>query len=137
MTELVQIALPLEAAPTSPPAFAWEEWYDGVGGRTIDIPEVTRYYRLIHEEQYPRFHGEVAPRRHVFESPEDASAQIKAKAIELGADIVGICEIEPSDIYRGRNITERYAIAVGQRMRYREFQTVPSREAAIECMRIY
>jgi epoxyqueuosine reductase QueG len=34
-------------------------------------------------------------------------------------------------------VTEKYAIAVGQRMRWREFQVVPSRESAIECLRVY
>ncbi len=62
---------------------------------------------------------------------------MKEKAREYDADIVGICEIEPSDIYKGRSIDEHYAIAVGARMRYREFQTVPSEASAIECVRIY
>jgi ferredoxin len=139
MNRPVQISLDgiIAASEDSPPAFGWEEWYEGVGGRKINLPEVRHYHELIYNEQIPRFHGEVAPTRHEFASPAEASAHIKARALELGADIVGICEIEPSDIYRGRSINERYAIAVGQRMRYREFQTVPSREAAIECMRIY
>jgi len=34
-------------------------------------------------------------------------------------------------------VLEKYAIAVGQRMRWREFQVVPSRESAIECLRVY
>ncbi|HVK37269.1 MAG TPA: reductive dehalogenase domain-containing protein [Candidatus Kapabacteria bacterium] len=139
MNRPIQISLDavMAASDESPPAFAWEEWYEGVGGRTIDLPEVRHYHELIFNEQIPRFTGEVAPTRHEFASAAEASAHIKARALELGADIVGICEIEPSDIYRGRGVTERYAIALGQRMRYREFQTVPSREAAIECMRIY
>jgi len=45
---------------------------------------------------------------------------------------VGICEIEPSDVYQGRTITKKYAIAVGQRMLWRAFQVVPSDESAIE-----
>jgi epoxyqueuosine reductase QueG len=81
--------------------------------------------------------GEVAPTRLEFSSPADASRHLKDKAAEFGADIVGICEIEPSDVYRGRVVTERYAIVVEQRMRWREFQVVPSRESAIECLRVY
>jgi ferredoxin len=50
---------------------------------------------------------------------------------------VGICAIEPSDVYRGRTVTETCAIAVGQRMRWREFQVVPSPESALECVRVY
>jgi epoxyqueuosine reductase QueG len=62
---------------------------------------------------------------------------LKRKALEFGADIVGICAIEPSDVYRGRTVTDSHAIAVGQRMRWREFQVVPSRASAIECLRVY
>jgi epoxyqueuosine reductase len=120
-----------------PPPFAWDDWYAAVGGRSIRIEEVDVYLRRIHEEQVPRFTGPVAPARQVFASPEAAAAAVKARAIEYGADIVGICEIEPSDVYRGRAVTERYAVAVGQRMRWREFQVVPSRESAIECLRVY
>jgi epoxyqueuosine reductase len=119
------------------PAFSWDEWYARVGGRSIHIDEVDGYLREIRELQYPRFDGPVAPERRVFESEADAAADVKAKARELGADIVGICRIEPSDVYRGRSVSETHAIAVGQRMLWREYQVVPSRESAIECLRVY
>jgi len=119
------------------PAFAWEAWYAQVGGRSIRIDEVDRYLRQIYEDQFPRFHGDIAATRHEFDSPESAAGHLKSKALEFGADIVGICAIEPSDVYRGRTVTHTYAIAVGQRMRWREFQVVPSRESAIECLRVY
>jgi epoxyqueuosine reductase len=119
------------------PAFDWDAWYAAVGGRTIRIPEVDEYLRRIRDEQYPRFDGEVAPTRHAFASPEDAARHLKEKAAELGADIVGICRIEPSDVYRGREVPGAYAIAVGQRMLWREFQVVPSTRSAIECLRVY
>src|SRR5581483_3185100 len=81
--------------------------------------------------------GDIAKVKYLFSSPAEAATVIKEKALEFGADIVGICEIEPGDIYKGKNVTEKYAIAVGQRMRWREFQVVPSRESAIECLRVY
>jgi epoxyqueuosine reductase len=122
---------------TPTPSFAWDEWYAAVGGRSARIDDVAEYLRKIYEDQYPRFDGPIAPERHDFSSPEDAAQHFKAKAVEFGADIVGICEIEPGDVYRGRQVAEPYAIAVGQRMRWREFQVVPSRESAIECLRVY
>jgi len=122
---------------TCPPPFAWDDWYAAVGGRSIRIDAVDEYLRLIRQEQQPRFTGDVAPQRRQFASPEAASAHLKDKARELGADTVGICEIEPSDIYQGRTVDHSHAIAVGQRMRWREFQVVPSRESAIECLRVY
>ena len=120
-----------------PPAFAWDEWYAAVGGRSINIPAADELLRRIYDDQYPRFSGDVASTRREFPSPHHAAQHLKDKAIEFGADIVGICEIEPSDVYRGRSVTDKYAIAVGQRMRWREFQVVPSRESAIECLRVY
>jgi len=108
-----------------------------VGGRSIRIEEVDDILRQIYNDQYQRFEGDVADMRVEFDSPADASQHLKEKASEFGADIVGICEIEPTDVYRGRVVTEKYAIAVGQRMRWREFQVVPSRESAIECLRVY
>jgi hypothetical protein len=131
--------LPVEGkvVRVSPPPFQWDTWYQAVGGRTISIDEVNALLQKIHGEQYPRFDGPVAPQRHDFASPEAAAAHLKQKALEFGADIVGICEIEPSDVYRGKTVTEKYAIAVGQRMLWRAFQVVPSQESAIECMRVY
>lgn len=122
---------------TSPPPFAWEDWYASVGGRTIAIDEVSALLQRIYDDQYLRFDGPVAPERRAFTSPEDAAHELKARALEFGADIVGICEIEPADVYRSRAMPGKYAVAVGQRMRWRAFQVVPSRESAIECLRVY
>jgi len=122
---------------STPPPFAWDDWYATVGGRSVRIDEVDNYLQQIYHDQYKRFDGDVAPTCLEFSSPADASRSLKNKALECGADIVGICEIEPSDVYRGRTVIEKYAIAVGQRMRWREFQVVPSQESAIECLRVY
>ncbi len=127
----------MEASKQSPPAFSWEDWYAGVGGRNTTLPEVQKILSEIYNEQFPRFHGKVATQKVEFSSSQEASKHIREKAVEFGADIVGICEIEPSDIYKGRAIEEKYAIAVGGRMRYRAFQKVPSKESAIECVRVY
>jgi ferredoxin len=129
-----------EAPPTgetSPPPFSWDEWYAQVGGRSIRIEEVDEYLRRIHEDQFRRFDGEVARELHEFASPAAAAEHVKAKAVEFGADAVGICVIEPSDVYRGKTVTETYAVAVAQRMRWREFQVVPSHDSAVECLRVY
>ena len=74
-----------------PPPFAWEAWYERIGGRSIKIEAVDEYLRQIFDEQYPRCFGDVAPERQTFASPEAAAAHIKAAARELGADLVGIC----------------------------------------------
>ena len=121
----------------SPIAFQWDAWYAAIGGRKISIPEVDYLLREIHEGQYPRFEGPVSHEQFQFQSTQHASETIKKKALALGADIVGICRIEPSDVYRGRSVPEKFAIALGQRMDYEKFLTVPSQESAIECLRVY
>jgi epoxyqueuosine reductase QueG len=108
-----------------------------VGGRPDRPEEINEILRRIHDEQEPRFTGDVAAEQRKFISPADAAQHLKDKSREFGADIVGICAIEPSDVYRGRTCEHTFAIAVGQRMRWREFQVVPSRESAIECLRVY
>ena len=127
----------IKASKDSPPAFHWDEWYDSIGGRSIDMPKAKEILEEIYDGQYKRFDGPVAKEKKEFDSPAAAAKHIKAKAKEYGANIVGICEIEPSDMYKGRSINETYAVAVGMRMRYREFQNVPSEPSGIECIRIY
>ncbi|MBL7820009.1 MAG: hypothetical protein JNL65_05290 [Saprospiraceae bacterium] len=127
----------LKASETSPPAFNWEAWYSQIGGRKIKIEEVDQILKEIYEVQYKRFEGPVNPFKTLFDSPEAASNIIKVKAQEFGADIVGICKIEATDIYKGKQVTETHAIALGQRMLWRKFQVVPSQESAIECLRVY
>lgn len=129
--------LPVLGAPSQPPPFDWQGWYDAVGGRTIAIDEATMWLGRIQTEQYPRFDGPVAQSRREFVSPADASEWVKGRARALGADLVGIAEIEPTDIYRDRSVNYRYAIVVGARMAYEQFVTVPSESAAVECLRIY
>jgi epoxyqueuosine reductase len=128
---------PLHTAHTRPPAFQWNDWYEAAGGRKIQIDDVDALLHQIYNDQYLRFNGPVAETVTRFSSPEEASALIKSKAKEFGADIVGICLIEPTDMYRGREVKEKFAIAVGQRMLWRKFQVVPSQESAIECVRVY
>lgn len=121
----------------SPPHFHWEEWYESIGGRSIKIKEVDQILTEIREYQYPKFTGKVNPNRTYFESPNQAADSIKKKAFEIGADEVGIALIEPTDIYKGREVKEKYAIVLGQRMLWRKFQEVPSHESAVECLRVY
>jgi len=126
-----------DAALESPPAFDWEAWYAAVGGRRTPVPEVARLLSLIYDGQYPRFQGAVAPERTELGSAEDAAAAVKDEARRLGADLVGICRLEPSDLYRGRSSPHTHAVVLGKAMRYSEFRVVPSHAAAIECVRVY
>jgi epoxyqueuosine reductase len=121
----------------SPLPFNWDTWYGSVGGRSIKIEEVDSVREKIRSDQEPYFEGDVNAEKTLFSTEEEAAKRIKQKAFEFGADEVGIALIEPTDIYRGRSVEEKYAIVVGQKMLWRAFQDVASDTSAIECMRIY
>jgi epoxyqueuosine reductase QueG len=127
----------MKADAKSPPHFHWEEWYQLMGGRENRDPAAEALLHEIYHGQFPRFEGEVAAERQSLGRPAEAAALLKAKAREFGAEIVGICEIEPTDIYRGRSMPEKYAVAVGMRMDYTAFKQVPSPASGLECIRIY
>lgn len=127
----------MKGSPTSPPPFSWDDWYSSVGGRSIHIAEVDSILHNIKQYQYPKFKGDINPVQTSFESPAAAADAVKKKAFALGADEAGIAEIEPTDIYKDRVVNEKYAIVVGQKMLWRNFQEVPSNDSAIECLRIY
>lgn len=122
---------------SSPAAFHWDEWYSSIGGRRINISEVDHLLHQIKEHQYPSFNGDVQSECVEFPTESEAALTIKKMAFELGADEVGIAKIEPSDIHKGRDVEEKYAVVVAQRMLWRNFQEVPSHDSAIECLRIY
>lgn len=43
----------------SPPPFAWDEWYESVGGRTIDIKEADAILdRIVHDAHRIEMKGE-------------------------------------------------------------------------------
>jgi epoxyqueuosine reductase QueG len=127
----------MKASKNSPPAFLWEEWYNSIGGRSIKIDEVDNILNEIKTTQIPKFDGSINPIKTKFESPKLASKLLKNVALNLGADEVGICKIEPEDIYKDREVSEKYAIVVGQKMLWRMFQKVPSHDSAVECLRVY
>lgn len=120
-----------------PAPFAWDAWYGSVGGRTINIPEVDTIMREIVENQYPRFTSPLAESRLHFADAAEASRWVKERARLHGADIIGICAVEETDVYAEQSVSEPFAIVLGKKMVYESFVTVPSHAAALECMRIY
>ena len=125
------------AKKTQKPPFDWESWYEACGGRIDHTPKASEIVARISSEQGPKFTGSVECSARPFGTPDQASQFVKECATEAGAAAVGITRIEPSDIYEGRSVDETYAIAIGQRMLWKHFQTVPSQESGVECCRVY
>ena len=119
------------------PPFDWESWYQACDGRVDHTLQASKIVAKIYNEQAPKFTGFVESTTRPFGSPDQASKFVKTVAKGAGAAAVGIAKIEPSDVYDGRSVNETYAIAIGQRMLWKHFQTVPSQESGVECCRVY
>lgn len=126
----------ISGSKQGPGPFNWDLWYGSVGGRTISIPEADQWMDKINQ-QSARFEGVVSPKKLSFNSDELASGWVKNLALQYGADAVGICVVDESDVYSSRSVHERFAIVMAKKMRYEAFVTVPSQDAAVECLRIY
>ena len=59
----------------------------------------------------PRRDGVVNPQRTVVNDPAAMTARIKAKATELGADMVGVCRLQPDMIDLGSEVPHEFVIA--------------------------
>lgn len=131
----------IKADTNSPAGWAGEIWFklfqqrDGVAGYHPKCESVNNHAL---EVQVPQMHERSATSNsHSFATDEQARDHIKEKALEFGADAVGVTEIRPTDLYNGSMVSERYAIAIAVRMDYREFQTVPAPECGLEVLEAY
>ena len=75
--------------------------------------------------------------RQHFKSLIHARDHIKQKAMDFGAEAVGVTTIRPNDIYKDCSVDDVYAVAIATRMHYKEFQTVPAPECGLEVMEAY
>ena len=68
-------------------------------------------YRASWVKLAPYRDGAVSPEKIAVSDPAAMVAQIKAKATELGADIVGICRLQPHMIDLGSDVAHEFVIA--------------------------
>ncbi len=101
------------------------------------LPATERYRELIEAEQYDYQGIDVAEERREFGSPEEASAWVKERALELRADVVGITLKNIDWVFEGGEVPGRYAIVLGARMDYQEIKTAPDLRAGAETTRTY
>jgi len=81
--------------------------------------------------------GAVAPERREASDPREMARQIKAKARELGAGIVGICEMRDEYLLAGETSKYRYAISLGVPMRRDVMLKAPRIVTGWEVSRVY
>lgn len=107
--------------------------YKTVAERTPEAYE----YRKRSVERVALADGEVAPKRTNYPSPEVARSEVKTKALDLGANIVGVTHVDPQHVYWGEDVSHQYAIMIAVAMDFDEVVQSPNMASGAETLRIY
>ena len=75
------------------------------------VKPVIQAYRASWVKIAPRRDGEVNAQHRSVDGPAAMTAEIKAKAATLGANLVGICRLQPQMIDLGSNVEHEFVIA--------------------------
>ena len=81
--------------------------------------------------------GRLSDRRQHVADAEKMARQVKEKAKELGAGVVGICELKDEHLVAGAKNEYRYAISLGLPMDREKMLHVPGYTSAMEVQRVY
>ncbi len=105
-----------------------EQGYGALTKKMLDLAESTA------EENKGTLIRDVKPPHR---SPSEWAALLKAKAMELGADDVGICRVTEDMLYEGRPSPGKYALMIAAQMHYETAQHIPHVEGLQETMHAY
>lgn len=94
-------------------------------------------YMLANTWQLRRQDGPVAGSRREVTDPVAMTAEIKAVAKQLGAELVGVARISEAALYEGYEVPFEFAVCIGLPMDREEMSHVPQPQAAAEVMRTY
>ena len=92
---------------------------------------------LANSWQLRRRQGPVGSSCRAVDDPRAMASEIKAKARELGAGLVGITRITEEALYEGHEVSYESAVCIGLPMNRVEMVHVPQKRAAVEVMRTY
>ena len=81
--------------------------------------------------------GTVSNTKQAVPDSEKMTRQIKEKAKELGAGVVGVCELKDEHLVAGATARYRYPISLGLPMDREKMLHVPGRASAMEVQRVY
>ncbi len=84
-----------------------------------------------------RPHGKLASKRREFVDSSEAAQNIKDKATELGAGIVGVCRMKKEFMVEGASTPYRYAISLGIPMRRDVMLKAPLVSSGMEVLHCY
>lgn len=106
-------------------------------GERPDLTPAERECFAAIEARVGRQDGAPAPEVTAFESELAAADAVKAWALELGADVVGITALDQLYVYEGCDLAHDFVIVFGVAMDYREILRVPRPESNVEYLRVY
>lgn len=81
--------------------------------------------------------GKVAEQKVNISDPSKLTEMIKTRARQLGAGVVGICELKDEYLIEGAQNRFRFAISIGLPMDRDTMLNVPGHKAAVEVQRVY
>lgn len=81
--------------------------------------------------------GPPSPDRQDVDEPAILTEELKARTLELGADLVGVTRVDPHYIYESREVPHRFAFVFAMAMDLEEILQVPRVEANVEFLSVY
>lgn len=100
------------------------------------LPAEIRYFEEL-EARVPAQDGPVAPERAPFTDEAEATAAVKQRALEFGADLVGVTRVDERYVYEGCTVPHAYAAVLAVAMDYDEILELPRPETQEEFIRVY
>lgn len=113
------------------------EWRDLFGRRSGRDTTQIELYLMRCYWQYQYRNGPVAAAPRSITEPHSVTEEVKAKAHELGADLVGVCRMRPAWVFEDHTVPGRFFISLGKRMEMAELSTAPELAAEEEVLRVY
>ncbi|MBI3092196.1 MAG: 4Fe-4S dicluster domain-containing protein [Candidatus Tectomicrobia bacterium] len=129
-----QVRRPRHVYHSHPDDLEWNDLFSRRSGR--DTTQIERcLMRCYWQFQYRN--GPVAAERSPITDPARLTAQVKAKARELGAELVGVTSTRPEWVFQDHTAPGRFFISLGVRMEMTELEKAPELAAQEEVLRVY
>jgi epoxyqueuosine reductase len=104
-----------------------ERWHQ----QTVNWPTTYRYNQLCAAAR-ERLNGPIASEQRPL-----TTADVRRRALGLGSRVFGVTAVNPSHVFAGRRVDERFAVCLGLDEDRAEIDKAPSVETNDEVMRVY
>jgi epoxyqueuosine reductase QueG len=99
---------------------------------------LTRFYKSdILNNQHAHLDGPVTDENIEFKSAEVAAEIVSEFAWAAGADLAGFTKVDDSFVFKGADVTHKYAVSLAMEMDYDRIATAPDAPSGTEVLRVY